>query len=91
MLSFEEIEFADRQTYTLFVDGAPFASFVSPSAMGDYVGTTYGEGVVLAERGTRFRYDVRPLGGNHYLLDLIEPDVGVVQPWEMDPADPASY
>jgi hypothetical protein len=76
MLTFQEIEFADRQTYTLSVDGVPFASFVSSSAMGDYIGTTYGEGVVVAARGTCFRYDVRPLGGNHYVLDLIESNVG---------------
>lgn len=72
MLSFQEICLSDSQRYTLWIDGSPRLSFVSPSAMGDYVGTAYGEGIVLAERGTIFRYEVRPLGGGHYVLDLCD-------------------
>ena len=78
MFYFHENAFADRQTYTLFVGGEAFASFISPSAMAQYVGETYGsDRVVLSEIGTPFAYFVNDIGGGVYLMDLIEPGQGL--------------
>ena len=92
MFQFQEIEFASRCTYTLFVGGVAFASFINPSAMAQYVGETYGsDRVILSEIGTPFSYFISDIGGGVYLMDLIEPGNRLVGLGEMDPADPASY
>jgi len=92
MFHFQEIAFADRQTYTLFVGGVAFASFISPSAMAQYMGETYGsDRVILSEIGTPFSYFISDISGGVYLMDLIEPGNRLVGLGEMDPADPASY